>query len=262
MPNRDTDNIPTISLDQADRDAFYRSRQSTSSPNVSKKTTEVNQSSSSGTIVLGIFSLLVALAAGGACYWLYDLNQKQQIELSKNQQRISELEQTLSATGEEIGESTVAMQVKVGKLVEKTDKLWQEMDKLWASAWRKNQSQIKALTAKSDNQYKDGRKLQQNVQTSLDKTQNSLNQTQTSLELLREQLDMQRQNSSQLSQQLAGALTQLAQLKQSNSAANKQVVNLQEDLVSASSKNRSLASRLLKLEQWQKSQQGNKNPTP
>ena len=55
----------------------------------------------------------------------------------------------MSATGEEIGESTVALKVKLEAISEKTELLLTEMDKLWASAWRRNQTEIKALNAQS-----------------------------------------------------------------------------------------------------------------
>ncbi|MEN8771342.1 MAG: hypothetical protein ABF267_08670, partial [Glaciecola sp.] len=46
----------------------------------------------------------------------------------------------------EMGNSTVALQVKVTELANRLEELWQQMDKLWASAWRRNQSEIKDLT--------------------------------------------------------------------------------------------------------------------
>lgn len=247
MPNqRDTDQIPTIALDQDDRDAFQRKRQKGSSNRGTQQHTPPPASGSSGA-GWGIFALLIALAAIGGCYWLYEMNQQQQSALEKAQSRITELERTLSATGEEMGESTVALKVNVTKLAERTDQLWEQMDKLWASAWRKNQSQLKALATKSENQYKDGRKLQQGIQT-------TLNQTQTSLELLREQLEMQQQNSKQLGDHLDEAIQQLAALQKGGNANKKQIANLQEELANASRKNRGLTNRLAKLEKWYKAE--------
>lgn len=230
------DQIPSISIDEEDRDSFYRNRQSPQGQKPSQdKGAKEKKSGGSGWAFL---ALLVALGAGGAAYWLYTLNQQQQAQLVQAQERIGELEKTLSATGEEIGESTVAIQVKVGKLVEKTDQLWEQMDKLWASAWRRNQSDIKEVAKKADNQYQDARKLSQNIQ-------NSLNETATTLELLKEQLDLQQQNS----RQLIGQLNSLQQQSQDN----KQVaVNAQEQLVNTEQQYRQLARRLVQLEQWRK----------
>lgn len=90
---------------------------------------------------------IVYIALAGACYWFYLENIKLKDQQADAEQRIVQLEQQLSATGEEIGESTVALKVKLEALTEKSNELWSEMDKLWASAWRRNQSEIKELTS-------------------------------------------------------------------------------------------------------------------
>lgn len=92
---------------------------------------------------------LVYIALAGASYWFYLENIKLKVQQADAEQRIVQLEQQLSATGEEIGESTVALKVKLEALTEKSNELWSEMDKLWASAWRKNQSEIKELRSTS-----------------------------------------------------------------------------------------------------------------
>ena len=48
-----------------------------------------------------------------------------------------------------MGESTIALKVKLEAISEKTELLLTEMDKLWASAWRKNQKEIKELNSQS-----------------------------------------------------------------------------------------------------------------
>ena len=48
-----------------------------------------------------------------------------------------------------MGESTIALKVKLEAIGEKTELLLSEMDKLWASAWRKNQKEIKELNSTS-----------------------------------------------------------------------------------------------------------------
>ena len=92
---------------------------------------------------------IIALAAGS--YGLYQQNQATKAQLFASEQRIAELERTLSATGEEMGESAGAMRAKLSELTEKTDELWSQMDKLWASAWRRNQSEIKELQKQTNN---------------------------------------------------------------------------------------------------------------
>ena len=82
------------------------------------------------------------------------------------EQRILQLENKLSATGEEIGESTVALQVKVTELTNKTNELWEQMDKLWASAWRRNQQEIADLGDRVGNVQK---RLEQEHQLSFRK---------------------------------------------------------------------------------------------
>ncbi|WP_395342852.1 hypothetical protein PN836_001985 [Ningiella sp. W23] len=97
---------------------------------------------------LVIISLLIALIATAGCAYLYTELQKSQETIIANQNRLQSLENRLSATGEEMGNSTVALQVKVSELSDKTEELWDQMDKLWASAWRRNQEQIKELNSK------------------------------------------------------------------------------------------------------------------
>ena len=91
--------------------------------------------------------LLIALVACAGAGYLYNENLQSQKLLANNETRIKSLEDRLSATGEEMGNSTVELQVKLGELTTKTEELWEQMDKLWASAWRKNQEEIKTLNA-------------------------------------------------------------------------------------------------------------------
>ncbi len=90
-------------------------------------------------------NLILIIIALGAIVWLFKYNQEQKLVLESAQNRIAELENRLSATGEEMDQSALALQVKVTELAKKADELWTQMDKLWASAWRRNQSEIKKL---------------------------------------------------------------------------------------------------------------------
>ncbi|WP_241652119.1 hypothetical protein [Pseudoalteromonas phenolica] len=84
---------------------------------------------------------IIGFSVGG--YTLHQQNIKTQAKLFASEQRIVELERALSATGEEMGESAGAIKAKLNAISERTDELWTQMDKLWASAWRRNQSEIK-----------------------------------------------------------------------------------------------------------------------
>ena len=150
--NSNNDDFPTIRLDDEDRRDYQKKRQPTptkapsnsSSPtSPSPKTPEKSSGGGNG---LWVFLIaLIALGACGGCYYLYTLVEQQKVVASQAEKRILELEKKLSATGEEMGESTVALQVKVNELASKTNDLWEQMDKLWASAWRRNQKEIADL---------------------------------------------------------------------------------------------------------------------
>ena len=111
-------------------------------------------SSSGGSLFLNImiYVLLIIILAGG---WWFDLQNKNlQAKLDSADSRIVKLEQQLSATGEELGESAVVIKARLQKLGERSEELWGQMDKLWASAWRRNQTEIKELSSQMDKQQK------------------------------------------------------------------------------------------------------------
>ncbi len=138
MPNRSDRELPSLTPDVDQVEAFkskHTSKDKTPSAGV-----EVKPRSSGLTIVL---LLILLTCVGGGGWWL---DQKDRINLElieASEQRIRELENQLSATGEEMGESAGAMRARLSTLTEKTEELWKQMDKLWSSAWRKNQQDIK-----------------------------------------------------------------------------------------------------------------------
>ncbi|GAA0359631.1 hypothetical protein GCM10009092_24810 [Bowmanella denitrificans] len=142
-----TDDMPSIQLEQEDREAYLHKR---SKQPKDEKANTVEVAAPAGKSAAGrglvFFVLLLALAALAGNGWLYQQLQLEKQHLQSASARIEDLEGKLSATGEEMGESTVALQAKLKAVTEKTDELWQQMDKLWASAWRKNQSEIKDLS--------------------------------------------------------------------------------------------------------------------
>ncbi|MBT0586612.1 hypothetical protein [Alteromonas oceanisediminis] len=153
-PN-DHDDLPLIKLDEEDRRG-HRTPQSTTP--AGKKTVRASQQqdapqpTAKGGNGLAVFALLLAIGSAGAAGWLFYQLEQQMAVAQGAEIRIKELENKLSATGEEIGESTVALQVKVTELTNKTNELWEQMDKLWASAWRRNQEEIGQLNSKVDDQ--------------------------------------------------------------------------------------------------------------
>jgi predicted nucleic acid-binding Zn-ribbon protein len=153
--NSKNDDFPTIRLDDEDRRDYQKKRQpSPTSSSVSPSTpppAHSNAGSSSGNGLWITLIAVFALGACGGCYYLYTLLEQQRNAANAAEQRIVQLENKLSATGEEIGESTVALQVKVTELSNRTNELWEQMDKLWASAWRRNQKEIADLGARVGN---------------------------------------------------------------------------------------------------------------
>ncbi len=150
MSNRVEPEIPSITLDHDQVKSANPSRSKTSKVEKTVKNTEKQPVKASP--VNSFFTVIIYLALAGAAWFFYQENLKLQNLISNSEQRIQQLENQLSATGEEMGESTIALKVKLEAISEKTEKLWGEMDKLWASAWRKNQSQIKALNSSSKKQ--------------------------------------------------------------------------------------------------------------
>jgi chromosome segregation ATPase len=150
--------------------------------------------------------------------------------LNQAQQRITDLERRLSATGEEMDQSAVALQVKVSELTQKTNELWEQMDKLWASAWRRNQSDIADLSkvVNSNKSAADGQ---------INKTSAQLTKLQESLQGL--QTELAQQSTSQQLLQDTVADTKLA--AQNN---EQQLSSMQEKLISSALGNNNLTNKL------------------
>ncbi|MGB2739474.1 MAG: hypothetical protein WBC60_02830 [Cognaticolwellia sp.] len=146
MSKRVEPEIPTINIDQDQvkmaRDPSAKAQKPNNVP-VAKN----QKKSSSFAQTLLMLMPYVALAGTGWYFYQQQLTVNHVLETSS--QRIQQLENQLSATGEEMGESTVALKIKLEAISEKTELLLSEMDKLWASAWRKNQTEIKELNSQS-----------------------------------------------------------------------------------------------------------------
>jgi chromosome segregation ATPase len=145
--------FPSITPDIDQVESFKNTRTHANSnakggANTNVSSAETN-SKQGNPVWLILLTLIIALTLGLSITWFYQEHSKSQELMLQYQQRITVLEQQLSATGEEMGESTVAMKVRLETLTDKSEKLWQEMDKLWASACRRNQSDIKTLRSTS-----------------------------------------------------------------------------------------------------------------
>lgn len=168
MSNRVEPEIPNITLDHDQVKAINASR-SSNNKHINTEVSQKGQSKTSPATIL--FTFIIYLALAGASWFFYQENLKLQSLISDSENRIQQLENQLSATGEEMGESTIALKVKLEAITEKTEKLWNEMDKLWASAWRKNQSEIKALRSTSMKQDT----LNKNQSQQLEQANNAIN---------------------------------------------------------------------------------------
>jgi chromosome segregation ATPase len=234
------DSIPKIIVDKDDRESFHRTRmQSGNKPSAAELADNANAKSSGGNGIWISLVLIIAVAACGASYWLYQQHLQQQIVVKNAEQRIEELERRLSATGEEMGESAVAMQVKVTELSAKTQELWEQMDKLWASAWRKNQSDIKEL---SDDFSKNKTVINEQAKQ-LKTLTTDININSTNFGLLQEQLDGQIANTQKLADTLA-------KTKLSGDNFEQQLTQLQTRLTSLTQANSKLANQINELEKW------------
>jgi hypothetical protein len=168
LSNRVEPEIPTINIDQ---DQVKMAREPVAKAH---KSEQVNSATNTPKTLTAAQTLLIlipyfALAATG--WYFYQQQVSVNNTLASSSARIQQLENQLSATGEEIGESTIALKVKLEVVSEKTELLLSEMDKLWASAWRRNQEEIKALNSKSINMAQ-----QQNKNTgSVSQQNNALN---------------------------------------------------------------------------------------
>ncbi|XQW86688.1 hypothetical protein ACOYR1_08180 [Thalassotalea piscium] len=222
MTNRIEPEIPSITPDLDQVQSFQSTRphpRKTSNKGTSSTTPVITKAKSS--ILTKLALALVYLALAGISYWFYLENNKLKDIQADAEQRIVQLEQQLSATGEEIGESTVALKVKLEALTEKSNELWSEMDKLWASAWRKNQSQIKELRSKSI-------ALSKSVDTQKSSLKNTVNQVaelkekQTSADFTLNAISEQIASSSKMKNEIQALAKQVNSLNQTASTREKQ----------------------------------------
>ena len=224
------DDMPKITLEKDDLESFQRSRAQTGKPSAKQKSQHETPQSTSRSPSWLMFILLLALLSGGAVYW----SMQQHKLFLESQNRIADLEQHLSATGEEMDQSTVALGVKVTELSKRTEELWEQMDKLWASAWRRNQSDIADITTAVNS-------LKSSNDSSVKSLNGKLGEQDTALTLITSQLS-----------DYAGNLKQqqdaLGQIKQNTQNNEQQLASLREKIISTALGNNNLVNKIDDLE--------------
>ncbi|GHF92976.1 hypothetical protein [Thalassotalea marina] len=209
MSNRVEPEIPNISLD----DDMVKPAQKASKPTSSQSPAPQSKAPTKASGALVFFTVAIYAALAGTGYFFYQENLKLQATINDSQDRIQQLEDQLSATGEEMGESTVALKAKLQAISEKTEKLWEEMDKLWASAWRRNQSEIKDLTAQNKKLVAQDKNMTGSIDT-LAKSVKDVKDKQTATDFNVEALSEQLQSAGNIQSELNKVKDDLATLKQ------------------------------------------------
>jgi len=264
MPsNRFDDDMPRIMIDQEDRETYRQSRTkgqhakdygapddtaSTSSSTTETQSSTAQHAKSSGSPMTTILLFLLVLAGFGGSYFLYMQQQQLTNTLIQAQNRIQDLENQLSATGEEMGESAVVIQAKVSALDAKSKELWRQMDKLWASAWRRNQSDIKVINQQLES-FSTGTKTftsQIKTLTSQIRTlQRDITASLTNIDLLQEQLNTQSDNVKDVALTVTQSSRSLEKVTQGLASASRK-------LKATDKTNNGLIKRINDLEKWQK----------
>lgn len=190
---------------------------------------------------LAIVALIVAIGAVGASAYMFQQLQVSAEQASAAEKRILSLEDKLSATGEEMGNSTVALQVKVTELTNKSNELWEQMDKLWASAWRRNQQEIKTLNGQVSNVRSDTQKLLSDINKKVTDAQSGNQQLVSRIDNVNGKLNAQAND----------ILTASISAEQASEAANQQlskIAELNDKVLLLEKRNSNLLSKLSELE--------------
>ena len=133
MSKREEPEIPTINIDQDQVKIVREPVTKTQKADIVRTSPKATKSSATLPKILLMLMPYIALAGTAWYFYQQQVNVNHVLETSAG--RIQQLENQLSATGEEMGESTIALKVKLEAISEKTELLLSEMDKLWASAW-------------------------------------------------------------------------------------------------------------------------------
>ena len=244
MTKRVEPEIPSITLDKDQVEGFKNQRSSTPTAKNAKSTNQGNATASSSKIN-NFFTTISFIGLAGAAFFFYQENVKIQLHLLQSEERIQQLENQLSATGEEMGESTVALKVKLEAITKKSEELWSEMDKLWASAWRRNQSEIKELRSSSKKHLATYSANQKSTSTSL----KSIQDRQTSADLNLNALNDQLSAASGLQNKIDNVMNELASLDNKASNRDEQQMEIATMVNQLDMSVKALIERLERLEQ-------------
>jgi chromosome segregation ATPase len=217
LSKREEPEIPSITLDH-DQVKSVQAKPTAPVSRGNKKIVKSNQSSSSA-IFIAILLPLAALA--GASWFFYQETLKVNQLLINSERRILQLENQLSATGEEMGESTIALKVKLEAIGEQTDLLLKEMDKLWASAWRRNQAEIKEIRSVHKKLEQKHNKASSTV-TELANITTELKDKQTAFEFSVDALGEQLNAANNIKSEITQLTSQLTTLDENSKTRDKQ----------------------------------------
>ncbi|WP_440053822.1 hypothetical protein ACSLBF_13110 [Pseudoalteromonas sp. T1lg65] len=248
MNNKIEPELPSIMPDIDQVEAFKQ----TQTPSNNKKTSFENSENvpsapaqtSNVALWLGAISI-IALAAGG--FILHQQSAVMQTKLAASERRIAELENALSATGEELGQSAGAIQAKLSTLTERTDELWSQMDKLWASAWRRNQSEIKELQEQAT-KIASTQSQHTNSLSDMTSNLNNLSQNQSEMTLKLALFQEQLQTAETLKKQLTTMSADLDQLKSQSQNRDSKQIEIGSTLAQLEMTQTALAEQLQRLE--------------
>ena len=230
MTNKFTDDLPSMTPDKDQLDSYknIRAKASRRSPTPTPENPALNKPPKSSSMSIFITMLTFTLIGAGG-WWFYQQDMQNQKLIAASEYRIQELEKQLSVTGEEMGESTVVMKVRLEKLTAKTEDLWVQMDKLWASAWRRNQADIEKLNTQSKVQAGLISKQSTHSKTTVD-TLRKISQKQTEMDFSVGILSEQIQSAEMLKGQLDELQNSLATLQSKMLSSDQQQIELASSL--------------------------------
>ena len=229
--DKDKDFAP-INVEINDRIPRATQRQSSS---------KVASAPSKGINAVAIIALIIAAVASGASAYILSLYQDSQQTIVANQKRLQALEDRLSATGEEMGNSTVALQVKVGELSERAEELWEQMDKLWASAWRRNQQEIKTLAANLKDLQGDANRLVKEVDNKAKANSSGIASMQSRVDGINTKLNAQAND-------ILAVNVKQEEFEQFNGSYNSSMREMSEKLILLERRNTNLLQQIQQLE--------------
>ncbi|KZN61844.1 hypothetical protein N473_21900 [Pseudoalteromonas luteoviolacea CPMOR-1] len=247
MDKRIEPELPSITPDLDQVETFKQSLNPSSKVPLPEQAPEPDHTSTKKPGLMTWVGSAAIIALAFSAYGLYKQNQATQAQLIESTKRIAELERTLSATGEEMGLSAGAMQANLTALSERTDELWSQMDKLWASAWRRNQSEIKKLKEQT-NAIASSQTKQVNAQSGVAARVDTLAQSQTDLVFKLSLLEEQLQAAETLKNQLTSINTDLDKLKSQSRGNDAKQLEIGSSIAQLEMTQNALAEQLERLE--------------